>query len=331
MLVGLAGGNEFAAPLGIAHRFHLFKNNARELAAFVGEFLGHEVIEDRNVLVHGVVLFPGGRLHFLEAGPNDHFHVFAAEPPRREAAIHGGVAAAEHNHALADLVDVTEGDAGEPVDADVNVLGRFLAAGDVEIAAARRAAAHEDRVKVLREQPLHTVAAVAAVKFDAEVENVTAFFVDHAFRQTEFRDLRAHHAAGQRILIEHHALVTHRREVARNSQRSGATADQRNAVAVLACGRLRQAIADIFLEVGGDAFQAADRDRFFLNPAAPASGLAGTITCAPEYAGKDIRMPIDHVGVAVAARRDQADVFRDRRVRWAGPLTIYDLMEVVRS
>ena len=331
MLVGLAGVDEFAASLGIAHRFHLFKNDARELAAFVGEFFGHEVIEDRNVLVHGVVLFPGGRLHVLEAGADDHFHIFTAEPAGRPAAIHGGVAAAEHNDALADLVDVTEGDAGEPVDADVNVLCRFLAAGDVEIAAARRAAAHEDRVKVLRQQRPHTVDALAAAEFDAEVENVTAFFVDHAFRQTEFRDLRAHHPAGQRILVEHRALVTHWREVARNGKRSGAAAHERNAFAVFACGRLRQAIPDIVLEVSGYAFQAADRDRLFLHTAAPASGLAGTITSAAEHAGKDVRMPIDHVGVAVAARRDQADVFGDGRMRGARPLTIYDLMEVVRS
>jgi len=33
---------------------------------------------------------------------------------------------------------VAEGDAGEPVDADVDILGRFLAAGNVEVAAARR-------------------------------------------------------------------------------------------------------------------------------------------------------------------------------------------------
>src|ERR1700722_20452024 len=108
MFIGFAGGDEFAAPLGIAYRFHLLKNHPRELAALVGEFLWHEVIEDRNVLVHGVSLFPGRRFHFLEAGADDHFDVFAAEPARRPSAIHRGVAAADQNAALADLVDVTE-------------------------------------------------------------------------------------------------------------------------------------------------------------------------------------------------------------------------------
>ena len=45
-------------------------------------------------------------------------------------------------------VDVAERDAGQPVDADMDVLGRFLAAGNIEIAAARRAAADENRVEI---------------------------------------------------------------------------------------------------------------------------------------------------------------------------------------
>ncbi len=107
--------------------------------------------------------------------------VLAAEPARGAAAIHRGVAAAEHDDALADLVDVAERDAGQPVDADMDVLGRFLAAGNVEIAAARRAAADEDRVEVFGEQRLQAVDALAADKFDAEIEDVIAFLVDARF------------------------------------------------------------------------------------------------------------------------------------------------------
>src|SRR5262249_38459282 len=44
---------------------------------------------------------------------------------------------------------------------------------------------------------------------------------------------------------------------------------------------------------------------------------------------KYVRLPIDHVGVAVAARRDQSDIFGNRRVSRAGPLTIHDLVEIV--
>ena len=68
---------------------------------------------------------------------------------------------------------------------------------------------------------------------DAEIEDVAAFLVEHAFRQAEFRDLRAHHAAGQRVLVEHHAFVAERHEIARHRERGGAGADERDALAVL--------------------------------------------------------------------------------------------------
>ena len=108
MLIRLAGRHEIAAALGVAHRLDLLEDHAGELAVVVGEFLRHEVIEDRNVLVHRVLLLPGRRLHLLEAGAHDDLNIVAAEPARGAAAIHRGVAAAEHDHALADLVDVTE-------------------------------------------------------------------------------------------------------------------------------------------------------------------------------------------------------------------------------
>src|SRR5690349_9245351 len=81
-----------------------------ETAFLVGEFLRHQEVEDRDVLVHRVFLLPGRRLHLFEAGADDHLHVVAAEPARGAAAVHGGVAAAEHDHPLADLVDVAERD-----------------------------------------------------------------------------------------------------------------------------------------------------------------------------------------------------------------------------
>ena len=54
-----------------------------------------------------------------------------SSPPRRRdgaAAIHRRVAAAEHDDAAADLVDMAERDAGQPVDADMDV-GRGLLCG----------------------------------------------------------------------------------------------------------------------------------------------------------------------------------------------------------
>ena len=85
----------------------------------------------------------------------------------------------------------------------MDVLGRFLAAGNVEVAPARRAGADEDRVPIFGKQRLHAVDALTAAELDAEAEDVAAFLVDHAVGQAEFRNLRADHAAGFRILVEH--------------------------------------------------------------------------------------------------------------------------------
>ena len=204
------------------------------LAVVVGEFLRHQEVEDRDAFVHRVFFFPGRRLHLLEAGAHDHLHVFAAEPARGAAAIHGGVAAAEHDHALADLVDVAERDRGEPVDADMDVLGRFLAARNFKLAPARRARTDEDRVEILREQRLHAVDAAAPDELDAEVEDIVALLVDHRVGQAELRDLRAHHAARLRVLIEHDAVISERREVAGDGERGRSAADERDPLAVAA-------------------------------------------------------------------------------------------------
>ena len=129
-------------------------------------------------------------------------------------------------------------------------LAASCAAGNVEIAAARRAAADEDRVKIFGQQRLQAVDMLAADELDAEIEDVIAFLVDHDFGQAEFRNLRAHHAAGFRVLVEHDAFVAHRGEVPRHRKRGGAAAHERNPLAVLDGGGLGQARADIVLEVG---------------------------------------------------------------------------------
>ena len=113
------------------------------------------------------------------------------------------------------------------------LLGGFLAAGNFELAAARRAGADEDRVVVLAEQLLQAVDAMAALELDAEIEDVIGFLVDHRIRQPEFRNLRPHHAARLGVGIEHGAVIAERREVAGDRERGGTAADDRNALAVL--------------------------------------------------------------------------------------------------
>src|SRR6267142_6455601 len=86
---------------------------------------------------------------------------------------------------------------------------------------------------------------------------------------------------------------------------------------------------DVVLEVGGDALQPADRDRGFLDTAAAACGLARTIAGASQNSRKHIRSPIDHVGVAIAALGDQADVFWNGCMRGTGPLAVDHFVKVV--
>src|SRR4029079_11873530 len=108
-----------------------------------------------DALVRGVFLFPGARLHLVEARAHDDLDVVAADAPRGAAAVPGGGAAAQHDDPLADLRGVAEGNRGEPVDADVDVLRALPAARDVEVSAARCAGADEDGVVALLHQRLH--------------------------------------------------------------------------------------------------------------------------------------------------------------------------------
>ena len=131
------------------------------------------------------------------------------------------------------------------------------------------------------------------------------------------------------LAVEDVDLVAERREVAGHGQAGRAGADAGDALAVARLGDRRQQRAHLALVVGGDALEAADRDRLLLDAAAPAGGLAGAVAGAAEDAGEDVGVPVDHVGVGVPAGRDQPDVFRHRRMGGARPLAVHDLVEVV--
>ena len=258
-------------------------------------------------------------------------HVLAAEAARGAAAVHRGVAAAEHDHALADLVDVAEGDAGEPVDADVDVGGGFLAAGHVEVAAARRAGADEDRVVALGQQRLQAVDALAEADLDADVEDVADLLVDHRSR--------AGGSAGSGVRIMPPALRVADRTPRRRSRaargrapRSARPGRRRSARCACrssarpACGR-RSRMSSLL--------SAATRFRRQIATGSSSTrprrqaGSHGRSQVRPRMPGKHVRLPVDHVGVAVAAGGDQPDVFGNRRVGRAGPLAVDDLVEVV--
>src|SRR5260370_14404850 len=121
----------------------------------MGEFDRHEKIDDRDALVLRVLLLPGRGLHLLEARAHDDGNLLAAEAARGAAAIHRRVAAAEHDDAAADLVDMAERDGGQPVNADMDMGRGLLAPGKLDLPTARRAGADKDLVPALIEQFPH--------------------------------------------------------------------------------------------------------------------------------------------------------------------------------
>src|ERR1700738_211076 len=212
----------------------------------------------------------------------------------------------------------------------MDVGGGLLPPRDLEVAPARRAAADEERTPIPRQQGFQAVDTLAPAKLDAEIEDVVAFLIDDGFRQSEPRDLRADHAARLGILIEDDTIIAERRKVTGDCQRCRPAAEQRNTPAVADGSRAGQAGTDITLEARRNALQAADRHRLLFYADPPAGRLAWPVAGTPENSGKDIGFPIDHVSVAVSPSGNQSDVFRDWGVSRTGPLTIHDLVEVVR-
>jgi hypothetical protein len=330
MMIRLAGRNEIAPALCILLGFDPLEDHAGELAVRVYELLGHKVVEDRDIFPDRVLLLPWRRLHLLETGADDHLHIVTAKPSRRAAAIHRGVAAAQHDDAPADLGYVFKRDAGKPVDADMDVSCCFLAAGQVKVTAARRACANEDCVIAFGEKRLHAVDGLREMHHRPKACDVADLFVDDFFRQSEARDLAADHAPGASVAIIDMNFIAERGEVACNGEGGWPGADTRNFLSV-ARGDLGQEGGNIALVVRRHPFQAADRHRLLFDSAAAAGRLARTIARAPQDSRKHVRLPVDHVGVGVSPVCDQPDVFGHGRMRWTCPLAVNNLVEVVRT
>ena len=181
----------------------------------------------------------------------------------------------------------------------------------------------------------------AAAELDAAVEDVAHLLVDDAIGQPELGDLRAHHAAGLRVAVENDAFVAERREIARDGQRCGTGADERDALAVRRARRLRQPRRGC-LPCSRPRRASAGRSRparalprlSGARASLPRRGRDGTRartvdrTCVRE-SREDVRFPVDEVRVAIAPCGDQADVLGNRCVGRTCPLTIDDFVEIV--
>src|SRR5271154_5484052 len=101
---------------------------------------------------------------------------------------------------------MAEGDAGEPVNANVDVRPGLASTRYFEVAAARRAAADENRVVAFAHEAFQTVDATLRNELTAGRQRVTDLFVDHIVGQPKLGNLPANHAAGARIGAEHQRL-----------------------------------------------------------------------------------------------------------------------------
>ena len=217
----------------------------------------------------------------------------------------------------------------------MNVCCRFLASWQLKIASAWRAATDEHCVVIFGKQRVHRLDALATFEGDAEIEDVARLFIDHRLRQAKAWNLGADEATRFRLAIKHRDVIAERRQIAGNGERRGSRADARDALAIFR-GQRGHSTAYVVFHVGGNPFESTDRNRFgsrtvvLFYATASARGLARTVTGAPQNAGEHVRRPVDHVGVAVATLRDQADVFGNGSVSRTGPLTIDDLVEIGR-
>ena len=282
-----------------------------------------------TISIRGVLEFPGGCLEELPRLARHDLDVFRPEPQRCSAAIHGGVADSDHEHVLADGIDVLEGDGLQPVDADVDVFG-VIASGQLEFLAAGRSAAHENGVEALVQEVFHALDAVVEPDIDADVEDVADLFVQHGRGQAKGRDVVAHQASRHGLCFEYRALVPQRHQVVADRQRSGSRPDQGDFLAVLLLGCDRQAVGDVAAVIGGNAFQATNGHRLLVEPPAPAGRLARAVADAAENAGKHVAFAVDHVGIVEATLGDQANVFGDVGMGRAAPLAVHDLVEIIR-
>ena len=176
------------------------------------------IVEDRDALVHRILHFPVGGLHHLARAAHGDGHGFGAEPQCGAAAIHGGVAAADHDHASADFVDMAERNRRQEINADFDVCIGLAAAGNIEIFAFRRAGADEHRVKTFTENGLKAFYLMAEACLDAELQDANDFLVKHRFRQAERRNIGAHQTAALGVFLKQRDAVAQRQEVPRDGQ-----------------------------------------------------------------------------------------------------------------
>ena len=218
----------------------------------------------------------------------------------------------------------------KPIDADVDGFLAFLPARQIKIGAAWCTGADKHCVVGLSEDLGEAVDVATEVRLDTHIEDIIHFLVEHFWRQPEARDLAAHEAATEGLVVVEVHLVTQRREIPCDGQGCGARTDQRDALAVLNSRNLRQAMIDGLFLVCSNTLEAADGDRVFLYASASACRFTRSVAGSPQHTGKHIGFPVNHVGVAITLDGDESDVLGYGSMCGTTVLAVHDLMEILR-
>ena len=232
--------------------------------------------------------------------------------------VEGHIAAADHDHPLADGRRAPKVDLTQEVD---GLQGAFeVVAGHGGGHPLLQSDAEEHGLVVAGEQRVDReidAAALVEAQVDAERADLIDLALQHLVRQAVVGDADAQHAAGDGERLEHRGLVAVLREVAGRRHAGGAPADDGDLLRVQHRQLLRQfgGAGD----VADEALEAGDGDRL-VDLAARALGLAGVGADAATHRREGVGLRGHPIGVGEAALADQGDVALGRGLHGAGAL-----------
>ena len=222
--------------------------HAGQPAALVRELQRHEVVVDRDALVHRVFLFPR-QTPSSRRSPERTTTCTSSPPSRRELRQQSiAVLPPPSTTTRLPIRVVWPNDTDDSQSMPIWMLAAASLRPGMSRSRPRGAplpmnTASHFSVASRREQLRERIDARATAELDAAVEDVAHLLVDDAIGKPELGNLRAHHAARLRVAVEHDAFVAERREIARDGQRRGTGADQRDALAVVASAAASAAAA----------------------------------------------------------------------------------------
>ena len=264
-------GAPAAAVVGFAEG-HADAFDAAHAAVLAEQLDGRGEVFEVDALFAGVGALFEAALHFVFGAAVEQGDIGRAEADCGADAVHGGVAAADHDDALALGFGAAAHGGGQfggrQVGADEELgggvdEGEFFAF-EAQALTGARAVAEENRVVLVEISPSHFLSdAGLEAEFDAGGAQRFDFFVDDVFGGFEVGDAVAEDATGGGPGFEDSDLVADRAHSFGGGQPGGAGADDGDALAALAL-RLGdgEAAALAAIPVAEEGFELADGDGF---------------------------------------------------------------------